>query len=149
MPKNKIGQIEKIGVDTDGLEIFRVRVETGSRDKRSAKMITVRGTMRDAQAAASMLYVELRSSASNREIPEITLNQYFYGRFIPILEKENKTNSTIDGYVKISDLDYCNAVWKEIIDDKYSVVGFPALIPGMKPPFFLIVADTSAGLNVA
>ena len=70
MPKNKIGQIEKIGVDTDGLEIFRVGVETESRDKRSAKMITVRGTMRDAQAAASMLYVELRSSASNREIPE-------------------------------------------------------------------------------
>ncbi|MHB6977356.1 hypothetical protein ACYCIH_05980, partial [Klebsiella pneumoniae] len=26
---------------------------------------------------------------------------------------------SIDGYVKISDLDYCNAVWKEIIDDKY------------------------------
>lgn len=70
MPKNKIGQIEKIGVDTNGLEIFRVGVETGSRDKRSAKMITVRGTMRDAQAAASMLYVELRSSASNLEIPE-------------------------------------------------------------------------------
>ncbi len=70
MPKNKIGQIEKIGVDTEGLEIFRVGVETGSRDKRSAKMITVRGTMRDAQAAASMLYVELRSSASIREIPE-------------------------------------------------------------------------------
>lgn len=70
MPKNKIGQIEKIGVDTNGLEIFRVGVETGSRDKRSAKMITVRRTMRDAQAAASMLYVELRSSASNLEIPE-------------------------------------------------------------------------------
>lgn len=100
MPKNKLGQIEKIGVDADGLEIFRVRVETGSRDKRSAKMITVRGTMRDAQAAASMLYVELKSSASNREIPEITLNQYFYGRFISILKRENKTNSTIDGYVK-------------------------------------------------
>lgn len=70
MPKNKIGQIEKMGVDNDGLEIFRVRAETGSRDKRSAKMITVRGTMRDAQTTASMLYVELRSSASNREIPE-------------------------------------------------------------------------------
>lgn len=32
MPKNKIGQIEKIGVDTDGLEIFRVRVEAGTRE---------------------------------------------------------------------------------------------------------------------
>lgn len=85
MPKNKIGQIEKIGADTDGLEIFRVRVEAGSRDKRAAKMITVRGTMKDAQAAASMLYIELKSGASNREIPEITLNQYFYGRFIPNL----------------------------------------------------------------
>ena len=37
----------------------------------------------------------------------------------------------------------------EIIDDKYSVVGFPALIPGINPPFFLMVDDTSAGLNVA
>lgn len=36
MPNNKIGQIEKIGVDTDGLEIFRGGVETGLRDKRSA-----------------------------------------------------------------------------------------------------------------
>lgn len=70
MPKNKIGQIEKMGVDTDGLSIFRGGVETGLRDKRSAKMITVRGTMRDAQAAASMLYVELRSSTSNCEIPD-------------------------------------------------------------------------------
>ena len=34
-------------------------------------------------------------------------------------------------------------------DDRYSVVGFPALIPGMNQPFFLIFADTSAGLNVA
>jgi len=42
-----------------------------------------------------------------------------------------------------------NHVNFEIIEDKYSVVGFPALIPGMNPPFFLIVADTSAGLNVA
>ena len=37
---------------------------------------------------------------------------------------------SIDGYVKISDLDYCNAVWKEIIDDKYirksfNDAGFP------------------------
>lgn len=31
MPKNKIGVIEKIGVDADGLEIFRVRVEAGTR----------------------------------------------------------------------------------------------------------------------
>ena len=34
-------------------------------------------------------------------------------------------------------------------EDKYSVVGFPALIPGINPPFCLIVFDTSAGLNVA
>ena len=37
MPKNKIGQIEKIGVDSDGLEIFRVRVEAGTRKKRATK----------------------------------------------------------------------------------------------------------------
>lgn len=88
MPKNKIGQIEKIGVDADGLEIFRVRVEAGTRKKRSTKMVTIHGTMRDAQAAASMLYVELNSSLSEHDIPEITLNQYFYGRFIPALEKK-------------------------------------------------------------
>ena len=35
MPKNKIGVIEKIGVDADGLEIFRVRVEAGTRKKRN------------------------------------------------------------------------------------------------------------------
>lgn len=100
MPKNKIGVIEKIGVDADGLEIFRVRVEAGTRKKRATKRVTIHGTMRDAQAAASMLYVELNSSLSERDIPEITLNQYFYGRFIPALEKEGKTNSTINGYVK-------------------------------------------------
>ena len=82
MPKNKIGQIEKIGVDSDGLEIFRVRVEAGTREKRATKRATIHGTMRDAQAAASMLYVELNSSLSERDIPEITLNQYFYGRKI-------------------------------------------------------------------
>lgn len=100
MPKNKFGEIQKIGVDADGLEIFRVRVEVGTREKRSAKRVTIHGTMRDAQAAASLLYIELNSSLSEREIPEITLNQYFYGRFIPTLEKEGKTNSTIDGYIK-------------------------------------------------
>ena len=36
-----------------------------------------------------------------------------------------------------------------IIDDRYSVVGFHALIPGINPPFFFILFDTSAGLNVA
>ena len=100
MPKNKIGVIEKTGVDAEGLEIFRVRVEAGTREKRAAKRVTIHGTMRDAHAAASMLYIELNSSLSERDIPEITLNQYFYGRFIPAPEKEGKTNSTIDGYVK-------------------------------------------------
>ena len=42
-----------------------------------------------------------------------------------------------------------NHVNFDIIDDKYCVVGFPALIPGMNPPFFFILLDTSAGLNVA
>ena len=44
---------------------------------------------------------------------------------------------------------YLDKVINKITDDKYSVVGFPALIPGIKPPFFLILFDTSAGLNVA
>lgn len=41
MPKNKIGVIEKIGVDADGLEIFRVRVEAGTRKKRATKRVTI------------------------------------------------------------------------------------------------------------
>ena len=36
-----------------------------------------------------------------------------------------------------------------IMPDKNSVVGLPALIPGTNPPFFFILFDTSAGLNVA
>lgn len=88
MPKNKIGVIEKIGVDADGFEIFRVRVEAGTRERRSTKMVTIHETMRDAQAAASILYIGLNSTLSERDIPEITLNQYFYGRFIPTLEKK-------------------------------------------------------------
>ena len=36
-----------------------------------------------------------------------------------------------------------------ITDDKYSVVDLPVLIPGINPPFFLILLDISAGLNVA
>ena len=75
MPKNKIGVIEKIGVDADGLETFRVRVEAGTRERRSTKRVTIHGTMRNAQAAASMLYVELNSSLSERDIPEITSTQ--------------------------------------------------------------------------
>ena len=42
-----------------------------------------------------------------------------------------------------------NNVNLEITEDKYSVVGLPALIPGINPPFFLILFDISAGLNVA
>ena len=42
-----------------------------------------------------------------------------------------------------------NHVIFDITDDKYSVVGFPALIPGINPPFFLMLLDISAGLNVA
>lgn len=44
MPKNKIGEIQKTGVDAEGLEIFRVRVrvEVGTREKRSAKRVTIR-----------------------------------------------------------------------------------------------------------
>lgn len=86
MPKNKLGEIEKIGVTADGLEIFRVGVETESRDKRSTKMITARGTARDAQAAASMLYVELRSSASNREIPDTSHSSCQTSRKTKLLE---------------------------------------------------------------
>lgn len=41
MPKNKIGEIQKIGVDAEGLEIFRVRVGVGTREKRSAKRVTI------------------------------------------------------------------------------------------------------------
>ena len=41
MPKNKIGEIQKIGVDAEGLKIFRVRVEVGTREKRSAKRVTI------------------------------------------------------------------------------------------------------------
>ena len=56
------------------------------------------------------------------------------------------------GEINVKDGSYCihNLFEKySIIDDKYSVVGFPALIPGINPPFFLIFTDTSAGLNVA
>ena len=36
MPKNKFGEIQKIGVDAEALEIFRVRAEVGTRERRSA-----------------------------------------------------------------------------------------------------------------
>lgn len=45
MPKNKIGLIDKLGVDADELEIFRVRVEAGTREKRLTKRVTTHGTM--------------------------------------------------------------------------------------------------------
>lgn len=41
MSKNKFGEIQKIGVDAEGLEIFRVRVEAGTREKRTAKRVTI------------------------------------------------------------------------------------------------------------
>ena len=42
-----------------------------------------------------------------------------------------------------------NNVTFDVTDVRYSVVGFPALIPGINPPFFLILLDTSAGLKTA
>lgn len=42
MSKNKFGEIQKIGVDAEGLEIFRVRVEVGTHEKRTAKRVTIR-----------------------------------------------------------------------------------------------------------
>ena len=36
MSKNKFGEIQKIGVDAEALEIFRDRAEAGTREKRSA-----------------------------------------------------------------------------------------------------------------
>lgn len=41
MSKNKSGEIQKIGVDAEGLEIFRVRAEVGTREKRTAKRVTI------------------------------------------------------------------------------------------------------------
>lgn len=42
MSKNKFGEIQKIGVDAEGLEIFRVRAGVGTREKRTAKRVTIR-----------------------------------------------------------------------------------------------------------
>ncbi len=42
MSKNKFGEIQKIGVDAEGLEIFRVRVEVGTCEKRTTKRVTIR-----------------------------------------------------------------------------------------------------------
>ena len=47
MSKNKFGEIQKIGVDAEGLEIFRVRVEVGTREKRTAKRVTIHESRRD------------------------------------------------------------------------------------------------------
>jgi len=41
MSKNKFGEIQKIGVDAEGLKIFRVRVKVGTREKRTAKRVTI------------------------------------------------------------------------------------------------------------
>lgn len=41
MSKNKFGEIQKLGVDAEGSEIFRVRVEVGTREKRTAKRVTI------------------------------------------------------------------------------------------------------------
>ena len=69
----------------------------------------------------------------NKEDVETTVGSFIFNKFI--------IEPRFSQYI-----DYVNF---EITDDKYSVVGFPALIPGINPPFLLIVADISAGLNVA
>lgn len=55
MPKNKIGEIQKIGVDAEELEIFRVRVEVGTREKRSAKRVTIHEPKRDYRPKSHLL----------------------------------------------------------------------------------------------
>ena len=103
MPKNKIGVIEKIGVDADGLEIFRVRVEAGTRKKRATKMVTIHGTMRDAQAAASMLYVELNSSLSERDINTFMagLSQPWKKKVRPTAQSTDMSKTTENGSPRI------------------------------------------------
>lgn len=41
MPKNKLGEIQKIGADAEALEIFRDRAEAGTREKRSANNLKI------------------------------------------------------------------------------------------------------------
>ena len=41
MPKNKLGEIQKIGVDAEALEIFRDRAEAGTREKRSENNLKI------------------------------------------------------------------------------------------------------------
>ena len=139
MPKNKIGQIEKIGVDADGLEIFRVRVEAGTRERRSTKRVTIHGTMRDAQAAASLLYVDLNSSLSERDIPEITLNQYFYGRFIPALKKKvrptaqstDMSKTTENGYPRIMANVFSQISTKPTFETSLNSLGLRGTLSGL------------------
>lgn len=47
MSKNKFGEIQKIGVDAEALEIFKDRAEAGTREKRSAKRVTIHESRRD------------------------------------------------------------------------------------------------------
>lgn len=41
MPKNKLGEIQKIGVDAEALEVFRDKAEAGTREKRSANNLKI------------------------------------------------------------------------------------------------------------
>lgn len=98
MPKDKIGNIKKIGTDRYGQDVYRVQVEAGTRENRLTKKTTVHGTLRDANAAATIIYMQLKGLDSNDDIPELTLDEYFYGVFKPGLAKDGRTAATVSSY---------------------------------------------------
>ncbi|MDY2776952.1 MAG: hypothetical protein SOU51_01050 [Collinsella sp.] len=97
-----VGSIEYIGRDKDGLQVWRVQTAVGAQGKGGRASATVHGSRRDAEIAAHELRSELLGRPSN--IVTMTLDEYFYTRFIPRLERLERTRATITSYRKTYEL---------------------------------------------
>lgn len=90
MPKAKIGSIRLVSTDPDGTEVWRVKAEKRAGGRKSLTR-TIRGTERDAQILAAELAKALDSSIGAESMPAITLDEYYYGMYVPWMEETGCT----------------------------------------------------------
>lgn len=91
MPKaKKIGSIRLVSTDPDGTQVWRVKTEKRAGGRKSITR-TIRGTERDAQILAAELAKTLDTSIGAESMPAITLDEYYYGMYVPWMKETGCT----------------------------------------------------------
>lgn len=94
MPKGKLGSVRLVSTEPDGTCVWRVKAEKRAGGRRSITR-TIRGTERDARILAAELAKELDSSVDPDCMPQVTLEEYYYGMYRPWMEDSGCTREHI------------------------------------------------------